>query len=131
ERCGHIVPVSLALLDRPCGRQSLSRFIEEPPGQQAWCLAVNAARPLDTVLGEQGLYSVPERLIYNFRMLAWIGIALVRCFTAIGPVLKQKIKGALRETLIAVLGAVGPDATLASDACDVEFHLKRPDRLEP
>ena len=64
-------------------------------------------------------------------MFAWIGIAFVLCLAAVGPVLKQKIKCPLREALVAMYGAVAPDAALAPDVSSVQLRLKRIDRFNP
>ena len=84
-----------------------------------------------TVLGEHGLHGIPERFVNDRSMLPGVGVALMRCFSTVGPVLQQKIKSALREPLIAVFRTVGPHAPLAPDACSVEFHLQSPYRFEP
>nr|WP_245303567.1 hypothetical protein [Pseudorhodoplanes sinuspersici] len=90
ERCGHVT-ISRALLDRPCRRQTLAGLVEEQAGQEAWRLGIGTCCALHAVLGEHGLHGIPEWFVNDRGMLAGIGVALMRSFSAVGPVLKKKI----------------------------------------
>ena len=48
--------------------------IEQNPGQQAWFIAWLPVGSVDAVLGENGLHFVPNRLIDDGLMLAWVAV---------------------------------------------------------
>ena len=48
--------------------------IEQNPGQQAWLIVGLSISSVDAVLGENGLHFVPNRLIDDGLMLAWVAV---------------------------------------------------------
>ncbi|ARP97658.1 hypothetical protein CAK95_00135 [Pseudorhodoplanes sinuspersici] len=70
---------------------ALAGLVEEQAGQEAWRLGIGTCCALHAVLGEHGLHGIPEWFVNDRGMLAGIGVALMRSFSAVGPVLKKKI----------------------------------------
>ena len=66
-------------------------------------------------LGKDGLNLIPERLVYDRRVLSRISISFVGDLAAIDAVLQHEIEGAAGELLAAIRSAVGQDALLAPD----------------
>jgi len=61
------------------------------PRQQAGFLGAPAILPLDAVRGEHLLNRVPEALIDDSRVLAWVALVLVDGLAPIDPVLQHQI----------------------------------------
>src|SRR5262245_19598649 len=104
--------------------------IEQNSGQQAPFRARYSNASVDAVLREDGLNAVPQRLVDNRLMLAWIALALVDNLATVNSVLQHQVQRAAGDRPAAVPSAVGGGAELADNAGGIEVFLQFPDRLE-
>src|SRR5215831_9897195 len=79
--------------------------IEQNPGQQVWLIAGRSFGSIDAVLGEDCLHIVPQCLVDDGFMLAWIALALVDDFTPINSVLQHQVERTAGDWLAAMPAA--------------------------
>src|SRR5262245_17648818 len=104
--------------------------IEQNPGQQVWLITGLSIGSIDAVLGEDGLHIVPQRLVDDGFMLAWIALALVDDFTPINSVLQHQVERTAGDWLAAMPAAIRGRSDLADNASGIEILLQFPNRLE-
>src|SRR5436309_5600974 len=101
--------------------------VEQNPDQKAWLLAHLPVGSVDAILGEDGLHIVPEGLVDDGLMLAWIALVLVDDFTTIDPVLQHQVDGPAGERLSTIPAAIRSRPDLADNASAIEVLLQFPD----
>src|SRR5262249_45011341 len=98
--------------------------IDQDPGQQVWLIAGLSIHSIDAILCEDGVHIVPNRLIEDGFMLAWIALAFVDVFTPINPILQHQVERTAAERLTAVATAICGGADLTDNAGGIEVLLQ-------
>src|ERR1700730_12959361 len=108
-------------------RHPIAVAIKQQAGEKARLVISCARVPLGDVAGKLSLDRVPQRLIYDRRVLARMELALVNDLAEIGAVLQHQVERAARERLAADGSPGSARPRLTFDPARFELRLQQAD----